>query len=214
MLLLGSVVLSLITFYWNHRNDVLDRQREDSQFLATMLPYLTSSDPNVRLRSVDVITSRYPDGQMPSQVYRLTAKVVGAESGVNPQRTDETRSIVANVARKLDKQSSTEADAVAVVQQLPPRVYLQIFDEAQRTKAKDIQSVLAKEGLLVPGIENVGKSNAVKETTVRYFNDSDATTAQRVHDTLVNNGIPQALVRRLPLKANPGNIEVWFGGDF
>jgi hypothetical protein len=64
-----SVVLSGITFYWNHRNDDraaaeikqqkdTDSQREDSQLLGTMLPYLTSPDLNVRLRAVEVITAR------------------------------------------------------------------------------------------------------------------------------------------------------------
>jgi hypothetical protein len=79
--LLGSVVLSGITFYWNNRNDErsnvakqaqetrdkaqadeqrkIDRKREDSQFLGTMIPYLTSSIADVRLRAVQVITARY-----------------------------------------------------------------------------------------------------------------------------------------------------------
>ena len=65
---LGSVVLSGITYYWNHRDDVrveraalnekaIASQREDSQFLVTLLSYLTNPDRQVRLRAIDVIRS-------------------------------------------------------------------------------------------------------------------------------------------------------------
>src|SRR6266542_3091922 len=92
--ILGSVVLSGITFYWNHRNDeraaVANSQREDSQFLGTMLPYLTSPDLNVRLRAVDIITARYPEGKMPDQISLLTVKVIGSVStGSQSKQTEE-----------------------------------------------------------------------------------------------------------------------------
>lgn len=220
---LGSIVLACITGYWNHRNDAraetakhdqrsLDRQREDSQFLGNMLPYLTGADPNVRLRAVDVILSRYPVGEVPDSVYRLTAKVIGTEAAVGQsQQTAETRSLVATVARTLDRQASPAAD-VSAVQQLPPRIYLQIFEEEDRAGAQKMQDLLRKEGRLVPGIENVSsKIKPVKGTFVRYFNDSDAATAGRIRETLMRNGFPQAIIQKSPLKANPGNIEVWFG---
>ena len=235
--ILGSVVLSGITYYWNHRNDEraeaarkqdennakaareqqqqIDRQREDSQFLGTMLPYLTNPDPNVRLRAVDVITARYPNGQVPRQVYLLLAKVIGTESALPSSRqTEEQKSLLASAARTLDKQTPTDADAAAAVQQLPPRVYFQIFDEAQRPEAKEIQAQLQKDGLLVPGIENVAsKTRPLKETEVRYFDHSDKPTAERVRETLVRIGFSPRPVQKpkTTTKVNPGTIEVWFG---
>ena len=62
--LLGSVVLSAITGYWNYRNDErsqeqtkaqqeLDNRRKDSEFLVSMLPYLSSKDDDMRLRALE-----------------------------------------------------------------------------------------------------------------------------------------------------------------
>jgi len=212
--ILGSVILSGITTYWNWRNDnraaESNRMREDSQFLSTMLPYLTNADVNVRLRAVDVINSRYPARDMPDQIKQLTAKVLESAAG-QPKQTEETQSLVATVAHTLDRQAEATGE-VAPVQQLPPRVYLQIFQEQQRETAKKIQGLLRGEGLLAPGIENVGaKSSPVTGTIVRYFNDADEAVAQRVRQILHDNGLPQASVQRFQLKANPGSIEVWFG---
>jgi hypothetical protein len=224
--LFGSVVLSSVAYYWNHRNDqraeaakqlqqTLDRQREDSQFLGTMLPYLTSADANVRLRAVDVITARYPDGQVPGQIYVLLAKVVGTESALpSSHQSDEQKNLLASAARSLDRQAATDAASTAAVQQLPPRVYIQIFDEAQRAKAREIQADLQKEGLIVPGIENVAsKAKPWKGTVVKFFNESDAPTANHIRERLVSSGFSQAAVQPVTTsaKVNPGTIEVWLG---
>ena len=150
---LGSVVLSGITAYWNHRTDQreetqrqhqseekeksdnaqrdIDRQREDSQFLGTMLPYLTSPDLNVRLRAVDVILARYPDGSLPPKVSQLTAKIIDSAGSSQTTQTEETKSLIASA-----------------VQQLPARVYLQIHDDGQRVKAKEIQGLLRQQDCL------------------------------------------------------------------
>lgn len=223
--LLGSVVLSAVAYYWNHRNDkraeaakevqqTLDRQREDSQFLGTMLPYLTSADANIRLRAVDVITARYPEGQVPSQIYVLLAKVVGAESSLPASgQTDEQKSLLASAARSLDNQTATDPASAAAVRQLPPRVYFQIFDEGQRAKTREIQAEFQKEGLIVPGIENVAsKAKPWKGTIVKFFNDSDAAVADHIRDKLVSDGF-QTVVQKVTTsaKVNPGTIEVWLG---
>ena len=62
----------------------------------------------------------------------------------------------------------------------------------------------------MPVIEIV--SAQVKQTSVRYFNDSDRATAEKVKDLLIKNGFPEAVVQKLGMKANPGTIEVWFPG--
>jgi len=98
-----------------------------------IVPYLTSPDLNVRLRAVDVILARYPDGSLPPKVSQLTAKILDS-AGSNPtNQTEETKSLIASA-----------------VQQLPARVYLQIHDEAQRPKAIEIQALLRQQGLLAP----------------------------------------------------------------
>jgi hypothetical protein len=204
--LLGSVLLSGITFYWNHRNDArvaqekkLEKeivgQREDSQFLIQLLPSLTNADRTIQLRAVDVIKTRYPEDQVPSAIQRLIANIVviattPSSEQQSKQLTDETNLLAANAVHTLDRLSTQygqqpDRTAVATIQQLPRRVYLHIFDEKQREKAQALQSSLRQQGYLVPGIENVGeKAQAIKQTEVRFFDDSDRDTANKVKDIL------------------------------
>src|SRR5262249_2578709 len=142
--LLGSVLLSGITFYWNHRNDArvsqekkLEKeivgQREDSQFLIQLLPSLTSADHNVQLPSVDVITPRYTEDDLPPAIQRLIANIVVAATAPSREQQslpqEETNRLVASAIRTLDKlptQYGQQPDqtAAATIQQLPRRVYL------------------------------------------------------------------------------------------
>jgi hypothetical protein len=223
--LLGSVVLSGVTYYWNHKNDdrvaqeknlekVLITQREDSQFLLQLLPSLTHVDHDVRLRAVDVIKTRYPEDKIPIPIQRLMANIITeATSLPDLIQPEETKRLIASAVSSLDKLSQPDPAVTATFQQLPARVYLQIFSEQQREKAKEIQLNLGKQGFIVPGIENVqDKSHPVKETQIRYFNESDKDSANKVKDVLNQNGYSKVEVLSVPLKVKPkpGTIEVWF----
>ena len=120
--ILSSVVLSGITFYWNHRNDqrqaeqkqlqdTMDRQRQDSQFLATLLPYLTNPDVLVRLRAQDVILVRYPPQDVPPQIQALIANSIFREtSSPAAQKTDESKTLLATVASTYSRVQTSSAD--------------------------------------------------------------------------------------------------------
>ena len=229
--LLGSVLLSGITFYWNYRNDErvsqeknleteIVKQREDSQFLIQLLPSLTNADHNVQLRAIDVIKTRYPEDKIPHGIQRLMANIVVGANALSReqqsvQQADETKRLVGNVVRTLDKLSiqykqQPDLTAVATIQQLPARVYLQIFDEKQREQAQALQLSLRQQGFLVPGIENVGeKAQAIKHTEIRFFDGSDKDTAKQVKDILNHSGFSTVEVRQPKIKANPRTLEVW-----
>ncbi len=59
-----------------------------------------------------------------------------------------------------------------VTSNLPPRVYVQIANEDQRTIAELVSSKPRSAGYIVAGIEEVGKK-APKRTDVRYFRPDD-----------------------------------------
>jgi septal ring factor EnvC (AmiA/AmiB activator) len=102
----------------------------------------------------------------------------------------------------------------------PPRVYIQIVDEAQRQKAREFQSVLQQRGYVVPGIENVGRKGIKGPTTteVRYDNrnpgdaDKAAQIAAIIHDHYQIAALPRPLPGRLKLAR--GAFEVWFAKSF
>ena len=73
---IGSLAVTGATWLWNSRADERLRkqreterqiamQREDSQFLVSLMSYMNSPDKSVKDRTVYVIMARYPDGQMP-----------------------------------------------------------------------------------------------------------------------------------------------------
>jgi pentatricopeptide repeat protein len=62
----------------------------------------------------------------------------------------------------------------------------------------------------MPGIENVGGARAPAVADVRYFNESDAATANRVLDEMRKSGIKvDPTPKRLPLQAPEGQVEIW-----
>ena len=222
--LLGSVVLSGVTYYWNHKND--DRIAQEKTWKRCLsrkgripsslqlLPSLTHADRDVRLRAVDVIKTRYPEDKIPIPIQRLMANIISeATSLPDLKQSEETKRLIASAVSSLDRLPQQDPAVTAAFQQLPARVYLQIFSEQQREKAKEIQMILGKQGLIVPGIENVrDKATPVKETQIRYFNDSDKDVANKVKDALNQNGYAKVEVLSVPMKVKPkaGTIEVWF----
>ena len=217
--LMGSVVLSGASFGWNYQNNKLEKeisaQREDSQFLLQLLPSITNPERNTRLRAVDVIKTRYPDDKVPSAIQRLMANIVTEASSVpSAQQPAETKRLIASAVTTLEKLTSPEQSVTDTIKQLPARVYLQIFSDGQREKAKEVQTGLGNQGFIAPGVENVSdKVKPIAETQVRYFNPQDQDNALRVRDVLSSKGISNSQVMQVPLKnkPKPGTIEVWFG---
>ena len=218
---LGSVVLGGITAYWNYRNDLRlenqrdeearnNQQREDSEFLVTLLPYLTNSDPTIRLRAVDIIGTRYARRDMPTEIKNVVAKVIEGEGADFENQSSETKRVLANVVRTYEQQPAPDSAVSNAIAQLPARLYLQIFDESQRPQAQGVQAALQK-NFLVLGIENVqNKATAGPVTEVRYFNDSDKATADKVVAVLIQQGLKDAVARRIQMSAKPGTVEIWF----
>jgi hypothetical protein len=140
--------------------------------------------------AVAVIKSPYPADQIPLPIQRLIANTITEETSLlSSQQTDETKRLVANAVRVLDKSTQPDPLVLATVQQLPVRVYMQIADEQQREKVQELQSILRQRGFLVPGIEKIGEKQAVKKTEVRYFDDSDKVHADQVQSIVTHTSV-------------------------
>jgi hypothetical protein len=93
---------------------------------------------------------------------------------------------------------------------LPQRIYVHIAEESQRGDAQALQSHFRDRKFLMPGVENVGLARAPAVADVRYFNDSDAGIAKGVLEEMRKLGMKvDPMPRKLPLKAPPGQIEIW-----
>jgi hypothetical protein len=102
---------------------------------------------------------------------------------------------------------------------LPPRVYIQIQDDSQRARAKEIAAKLKAGGFIAPGIENVGK-NAPDKTELRFFNagDESSNDINNIASILSGEGIrvKKTLIpgHETSNKIRARHYELWFGADF
>lgn len=214
---LGSVVVGLISFSWNRRLAKENEQREDSQFVANMLPYLTNSSMEARVRAVQVIQGRYKPDTMPENIKNLMCNSL-ADFGdfrhqVNESLMRHTDDFLNRCMPSAQNSSSAPTPTATpqgggqgsgatptplpASEQTPPertRVYIQIYGEQQREQASEIQEALREYHFIVPGIENLSNTNPAlakrppSKSDVRYFNDADADNAGRIHEWLAKNG--------------------------
>jgi hypothetical protein len=95
-------------------------------------------------------------------------------------------------------------------EEIKPRVFIHIADEAQRPAMVALQKQLQSSGYLTPGIENVkGKSEIPKRPNVRYFNDEDKVRAEELVQKLKLAGFANAFPYRVSMPARAGSLEVW-----
>ncbi len=111
------------------------------------------------------------------------------------------------------KAALSTTEQVGGAKNVPTTVYLQFYDEAQREAVKLIQTKLRDSDFHVPEVENVGddkgtKANPIKQSIIRYYNDSDKTSAEKLKTILGVDFILQKGSTKL--KVSPGTIEVWF----
>ena len=82
-----------------------------------------------------VISARYEQGNIPSDIQRVMAQAMG---GVQP--TEQNQGTYDKVVTRLDNPiaADTKIDAAVAssAQDLPKRVYIQIYQESQRRKSK------------------------------------------------------------------------------
>jgi|GEM_PF-4693225 len=108
--------------------------------------------------------------------------------------------------------------ATAQLNNIAPRVYIQIADESQRPVAKLLQNELSKRNFIAPGVENVGKLKAdiPDKLEVRYYRDEERPEAVEIIQILKTLNIGQALNEtpvRIPGNGRgtrPRHYEVWF----
>jgi hypothetical protein len=102
--------------------------------------------------------------------------------------------------------------------QIPARVYIQIFDAAQGPRARELQKALELRGFVVPGIENVGRTRAVRQSIsdVRFYGGAtDSPDVAAINEIAGQFGVT---LKQIPLRASTGvrprHYEMWLGSDF
>lgn len=87
---------------------------------------------------------------------------------------EEQRLLSSEEARRLSAEAINLTRRATTNEQSQPRIYIQIFRNSQRQRAREIQARLQTGNeFIVPGIETVG-SRSPQTTELRYFHDTEA----------------------------------------
>lgn len=206
--------------------------REDSEFLSKTFLETSKTDEEKNCRIAQLMDMRHSDCKndltsAPCQWLRGFKAEIKIESysiesckAYVVQKVDDRPSLTSTQNRPQGEAtpqtvtiSPVAKNAVAekLIRELPARVYIQIFDEQDRGKAKDFQAKLRSSGFIVPGIENVGDDNGGKaqrlnKNVIRCYDKNDC---ERANDVKAIVGSDFSVEPNAG-NANSGTLEVWF----
>lgn len=95
-------------------------------------------------------------------------------------------------------------------------VYIQIRDNSQFAKSREIQDALIQQGFRVPDIETL--STGPSQTEVRYFVENTASQADQIARFLINAGVKDVATKFIPdydhiKHFRKQKFEIWFSRD-
>ncbi len=224
----------------------LAEARKDVDQVTALIPSLVSDKPAERVIGISVLSSlatARKAGPGITAAYRQIQLVVGAgQESTNPVERKEAAinaesilqgssgaggggalSSTATDASATTTRTAVALTAPAMADAKPRYVYIQLFRDADRAAAQQLQDSLRQAGVPVPGIENVVSTQGVRMLAtgqlrtidVRYFRVADRDAALRVASDigklLPAFGAPTVkAVSGLARKVRPGLVEVWF----
>ena len=209
--LLSLVIFIILIAFSGYKLYSINRQIDDkSKELEDKINWIKQKDEELAAKQaqLDALAKKY------GRLSDLYGKTVAAAPESAKQAA--VREIEANPKTAQATIDVIEANPVTA-KILPPRVYIQIKDESQRARAKEVAEKLKAGGLIVPGIENVGEK-APPQTELRYFNQAASNEVSNITDILQGENIKVKEVL-VPGQENANKIrarhyELWFGADF
>jgi hypothetical protein len=213
---------------------LLQRNREDSDFLSKIILETSKDEIDRHCRIAQLMELRHDDcvnddTSAPCKWLNRFKNEINVEKAREFESckiyvvpvVDDRRSITSLENRPQGEAAPQTIDIPlsptksSVTQQmindLPARVYIQIFNESDRSRAKVLQSKLKSIGFIVPDIENVGddagnKAKSLNRNIIRCYNEGDCKKANEIKEIIGSDFAVQPYTGN----ANKGTIEVWF----
>jgi len=179
---------------WQARNANIARQAaEDARRAAEDARRAERASAETALEAASLAAKRVPEQQSEIEAAALLDR---AQSGyAAAQRPASTAPIVAAGS--------------------PARIYIQIQDKGQRTRAQEIEKALEAQKFDVPGIETL-KTGPTTGAEVRFFREEDRDVANRIVNILQDLKVQGAQSKYIPgyrPKVRPKQLEIWFAPD-
>jgi len=202
--------------------------RSESDIVIRLLPALATGDEASPMRGVALAVLLNLANRQALSLELVSAVQVAVDTAQHRLRegkaTDAERVALSKIAAVGDRTSTPltaapPGEPVQAFRVQVPRVYIHIYDEADRERARPLQEfIVSTQRWLAPGIENVvataartnGKPPAgTNAWRVVYFNDEDRARADELANRARAIGAGRVDVERSALKAPPGQLEIW-----
>lgn len=200
----------------NASNELLVQAEERNRLLVTIL---TGSSSDEKIKAIEEAKRQIDSGNLPPEMQKaLTNALLGITL------TDQDKNLTGAASELLEKTVKSDADLSksieSVTSKLPPRVYIQIADNSQRTRASSIKLALERKRLIVPGFELVDSSHAAQnENELRYcpnlesgeLNPADLLNDIKNADTSKDwKLVPTKLLCAGDSRVRTNHLEIWF----
>jgi hypothetical protein len=191
------------------------RRREDR--VTDLLRYLGSKEPKERLLGISVLRGIGGNGKLPPELSSALVEIALTDDDISAKNAAFGAYDAQAVKPAPIDSSPTDSQPApppppAVVRgaQLPARLYLNIVEENQREGAKALSARVARDDLVVPGIERVAKAR-LQRNELRYFWPDDEAEAERIAATLRQLEVPVSVVfpERFAKSGRPRHFELW-----
>ncbi len=213
---------------------VLADARNNVSAMTALLPALSDPDPD--RSNLALIVLKQLEKAQHSKDTRLSEILIAVQARIDQLRNSTNPAKLAQAARQQEVYSQatgaartaapdtqrTAAPAPAAVQQVaetkPRIVYIQFYDEAQRTQAADAQRLLRAVGVGAPGIEKIAMKSGARigqrPPRIFYFNAGDLGGAKWLQQRLSEAGLGNWTISRSYITGVPvGQIELWWPHD-
>jgi hypothetical protein len=205
----------------------LTKGRKDAAFLGQMFIETSKDEGEKKCRIAQLMQLRNADcndesKSAPCQWLRQFKKEIQAKDGdiescvtvLKNEAIAEGRAAIKNSENNSQAKGSliTENPAAAkIIQKLPPRAYIQIFDERDRERSQDLKGKLQANNFIVPAVENVGDDNGnrakpLAKNIIRCYNQVDCDKISSISKIVA----PDFEVQQIPGNTNFGSIEFWY----
>jgi hypothetical protein len=220
LLMIAAVALGVVARSQHNRAEAARGEakaaREQSDQILTTLKLVTSQNPEEILRGIEQFDIFVKERKIPADL--AVAAIRPAIDNRDPKVHLTAYEFLLRAAANDPTLNSSVVNAAktdeSLAEKIPPRFFIHISEESQRSLAQQLATLLKNKGYLVQSIQNVGEQN-IKVNQLRYFRKSDpgfprpSEIVKLLEGTQLGTWTP-VLFSSYADKVPPGQFELWF----
>ncbi|HEX6186169.1 MAG TPA: LytR C-terminal domain-containing protein [Pyrinomonadaceae bacterium] len=205
------VFVALIALAWTELRDLNARRDKAREALTKAEQALAAVNDELALKknALDAAQS----------VNTVLSNVADAYKEEHPEKAELVNNALRNaVEASITESAEKSGQQTQAAEQVPPRVYIQIMNGGQRSRAREVAGKLQAQGFIVPGVENMErKGHRQANSDVRFYGNDPAAAPDVENIRAVLGGFGVKL-KTIALNASsavrPRHYELWLGDDF